>query len=477
MKHILFTNSHECSVAILIKDGGLRKSEMNQYYVEPLKTQGVTDIIAFNLSYEGKKCSVKHAKSHLADLMPELKACGVKHIYVTDGTYFKQLTKEKKTTPHYGYTLPCALDGYEEMDVTIGGNWQACYHNDTMQDTIDLTLKTLAGKINGNHVELGTGIIHTSVYLKEANAIRDVLTTLHQYPLLTLDIEAFSLDFWKAGIGTFAFSWDEHNGVAALCDWVGYLKPIVYKDGTTHYGKQRINGPVRQVLLEFLLSYKGRIIYHNGSYDVKVLIYELFMIDLRDTAGLLEGLEALGNNIHDTKIIVYLATNNTGGNTLGLKPNAHEFAGNYAENDVHDIRRIPEANLLQYNLVDCLSTFYVFKKYHPIMVADTQLQIYNDIMIPSVKVLLQIELTGMPMNMDEILRAQKEMEGYRTQFHRIIANLPTIHKFVDHLRQVESDKCHEKWKKKTETIDHFDYVKFNPASNLQLQDLIYTQLD
>ena len=89
------------------------------------------------------------------------------------------------------------------------------------------------------------------------------------------------------------------------------------------------------------MAYKGKLTYHNANFDIKILIYELFMNGMLDQAGMIKGIKQLTKNFDDTKLIIYLATNSCAGNTLGLKPNAHEYAGNYAEEDVKDIRKIP----------------------------------------------------------------------------------------------------------------------------------------
>lgn len=60
-----------------------------------------------------------------------------------------------------------------------------------------------------------------------------------------------------------------------------------------------------------------------------------------NTAGLLEGLDVMTRSFQDTKIIKYLATNSTAGNVLSLKASAHEFAGNWAVEEIKDIRKVP----------------------------------------------------------------------------------------------------------------------------------------
>ena len=141
---------------------------------------------------------------------------------------------------------------------------------------------------------MGEGIIHSEYYPKTNADIQAALDSLHQYPELQCDLEAFSLMFDKAGIGTAGFSWDEHNGIAFLVDYVPYVFPKVI-DEQTHYGQQRDNTEVKQMLYDFFMKYEGKLTYHNGNYDIKILIYELFMDGLLDQAGLIRGINKLGN--------------------------------------------------------------------------------------------------------------------------------------------------------------------------------------
>ena len=207
MRHILFNSSvHEYSVAILTKDAALNSSEMQTHYVNQLNKEGIDDVIAYGLHHKGAKVPAAMVKDCLAELMPELRAVGVKHIYVCDGTYFKKLTGKQKTAEHYGYSLPCVIKGYEDMTVTIGGNHKAIYANDSMVDTIKLTLKALSCTATGKEITIGKDVIRTAEYLTDVEVVKQALAKLHQYPTLTCDIEAFSLSFPEAGIATFGFA-------------------------------------------------------------------------------------------------------------------------------------------------------------------------------------------------------------------------------------------------------------------------------
>ena len=483
MRHIVYTQADTYPVALLLKSTAFKASEILTHYVEPLEAHGVPreSLIACTIDYnEHGKAPVDFAKECLEALLPELRALGAKTLYVADSTYFKVLTKQGKAEPHYGYVLPCKMKGYEEFSVVLGLNQQALIYNPDLQAKLGLSLDTLAASVLGRYQPLGADILHSAEYPKEVSQIRHILDQLHQYPELSCDIEAFSLRFWEAGVGTISFAWDQHNGVGFAVD---YKELEVPKDG--YYGEFIPNPAVREALRAWFESYKGKLTWHNATYDLKVLIYTLWMAHPLDTPGLLKGLEIMSQRFDDTKIIAYLATNSTAGNVLGLKALAHEFAGNWAKEDIKDIRRIPLPELLQYNVVDCLSTQYVKAKYFPIMIQDQQEDLYHSLMLPSLKLIIQIELTGLPMHADKIQEAKDELSGLQAQYLQVIRGSSLVTTLNQTLRQDAWEKDFEGRKAKAKNpgkilpkqLAAFDDVEFNPNSGPQLQKLLYAQLD
>lgn len=481
MRHIIFEEAEHYNIALLIKPTAFNKHELERNYVTPLGLSGVQpkNIIAFTAEYSASgKAPAGFIKDYLQTLLPVLDDLKVQTLYVADSSYFKVLAGQTKADPHFGYVLPCKIKGFEHMNVVLGLNHGALIYNPELQAKLDLSLKTLSDLTKGGYQPLGQGIIHSAQYPQGLQEIAAALESLHQYPELEADIEAFSLRFNEAGIGTISFAWDKHNGLAFPCDYMDLGEAI---DGK--YGKFLFNDPVRQLIKDFLTSYKGKIVWHSAAYDLKVIIYTLWMKDGLDTEGLLKGLEIVTRSIHDTKIIAYLATNSTAGNVLGLKPLAHEFAGNWAV-EVKDIRKVPLQKLLEYNLIDALSTCYVKEKYLPIMIADKQEEIYNDLMLPSLKLLLQMELTGMPLLPVKVKEARAKLETI------VQGHLDTIHgsgliKILNTmLRHSEWDKDYKSRVAKAKNpgkifpknIGVFDEVEFNPNSGPQLQRLLYEQM-
>ncbi len=481
MRHIIFEESTTYPVAALVKRTSFNKQELLNNYVTPLGNLGVAakDVIAFTLSYnEVGKAPAGFIKDYLSKLLPALDSLGVKYLYVADSSYFKVLAGQVKAEPHHGYALPCKVKGFEHMHVVLGINHQALIYNPDLQAKLDLGLKTLASHVSGTYQALGTGIIHSAQYPEGLQAIAAALQSLHQYPRLSCDIEAFSLRFNEAGIGTIGFAWDQHNGVAFACDYEPTTdgQACLEKGDPRFHGKFTPNYQVRALLLRFFATYKGELTFHKADYDLKAIIYALWMKDLLDTDGLLLGLDTMCERLHDTKIIAYLATNSTAGNVLGLKPLAHEFAGNWAKEDIKDIRKIPLPELLKYNLVDCLSTNYVKDKYYPMMVADSQEELYHTMMLPSLKMLIQTELTGMPMSRKKIQEVKQKLTAIQEAQLQVIQNSPVV-KTVELLLQTSAmEAANAKLKVKQHPLSKFSDLVLNPNSGPQLQRLLYEQM-
>ncbi len=481
MTPITYTNSDSYAVAILIKQSSFNRQAIDSNYVVPLVEQGLdkSEFIAYPLAYnDAKKAPVKFIKQVLDDMLPEFLDNKIRYLYCADAAYFKALTGMQQADKNLGYCLPCKYAGYEKMQVVLGVNHTSLIYNPLNENKLNLSLKALVAAVLRIGAQFEKSIITNGNYPYTLSKIKQALQQLHTYPVLAVDIETFSLDHDKAGLGTIAFSWNISEGIAFAIDYV----PITEKDGVC--GKRVYNAPIRALLREFLDTYQGQISFHKANFDIKVLIYELYMADLADTAGLLTGLHTLTRDFDDTRIIAYLALNSCAGNELSLKVLAHEYAGNYAQDDIKDITRISYAALLEYNLVDACCTNWVHEKYWPVLLADDQEEIYFDIMLPSLKTIIQMELTGMPLNPQRVQEVKEKLTIIRTghelvfRAHPVIQLVEELNKKAtyDHDYQLRVDKAKNPDKIMVRDYDTFPTKPFNASSNKQLQILLYDVL-
>ncbi|RLI35675.1 hypothetical protein DRO66_06975, partial [Candidatus Bathyarchaeota archaeon] len=449
-------------IAILVAARDLTSDGLQQHYVAPLELMGINPdrIVAFSLQHNaGNKIGVVAARAHLDMLKPVLDSMGITNLLCCDGTYFKALTKKTKVEQSLGYRCDTQ---WPEQDVFYCPGFRQMFYNPDIGKKITLALQGLQAHLDCEPCIFDENIIQHAYYPKTLREKKAALLRLLEFPELTCDIETYSLQVSKAGLGSIAFGETLHSGTAFLIDH------------STEESEQPI---LRKLLRQFFVAYAergGRLVWHGGSYDAKILIWEVFMSAPEDITGMLEGLDILYSNFDCTKTMAYLATNTTAGNSLSLKDLAYEFTGNYALEDIKDISKVEPAKLLEYNLIDALATRYVQDKYLP--TEATERTIYNDLFIPSLKVITCMELVGLPLNIGKVLLARKELEDVCCKALDDIRNCQIVQDFVWVLRDDMATAATAQLKKLVKTRDDYLDFEFNPGSDVQLRKLLFEEL-
>lgn len=460
-------------VGILIKESSFREAKLIQYYVQPMVNAGIPreEIVAFSLEYtQAGKAPASLIKDYIETWLQSFKDAGIKYLLCADSAYFKALTKQRKADNNLGYVLPCAIPGFEDIHIVYSLGYGALIHNPNQQEKIDLSLEALTTHYHGAYVAIGSDIIHEERYPNSMSAIKKELVYLRQFPTLAVDIEAFSLNLRDAGLGTIAFAETKNSGCAFFVEY----QPIVPEDG--FYAVKAEAPKVKRLLRQFFESYKGKLIAHNASYDFKCLIHSLWMKHPLDWDGMLKGLEVLTRCFDDTKIITYLALNSTAKTMYGLKSLAQPFAGNWAEDEIKDIRRIPPEKILRYNLVDVLSTNYVHETYYPVMVEEAQEDLYNSLMIPSLTVIIQIECHGLPLMPARVQEVKLQLSNEVQAMLCILQANAYVVEATDRIQKDTMRITNSKLKVKQHPREIFqDPINFN--SGAQLGVLLYDVME
>lgn len=480
MRYLTFGTSEKDTYkyALLIKETNFREASIRSEYLLPLQERGIDieEVVAFPLKYSDRgKCTLAQAKQYLTQLVPILVSIKVDLIYCADSVYFKALTKETKAEVHLEYVLKGKFPQTDTMDIIYGVNYGSIFYNPLNAEKLTRSLDTWVNYVVNNTSNiLGNDVIRYAEYPDTVDAIAKALDKLHEYPELACDIETFSLKHWLAGIGTCAFAWSKHEGIAFCCDYE--------EDVTTKgmYGKQIVNKAVRNLLLDFFLDYEGTLVWHNGNFDIKVIIYVLWMDHIQDRKNMLLGVDCMTRHFDDTKLMAYVSLNSCAGNDLTLKTLAHEFAGNYAQDEIKDIRKIPKTDLLEYNLIDACCTLYCKAKYSALVDAEDQREVYEGIFKESAVGFLEIELTGMPVNMERVNEVDISLKATIEAITERIYKHTAVQKVTNILNEIRTDKDFEKRKekaKKPEGIKRIPRDKpFNPASGNQISYLLYSYL-
>ena len=471
MNHLLFSQEQQDQYPVCILSTVLRKEQMEDAYITPFGLNSDDFVgVSLHLSQSQKKTPVAEMKLYVEqELVPVLEDIKAQYLVCTDAEYFKVLTKQQKVEANLGYVLDCVFGPWKVVYVP---SFRAIFYDpEKVKNKIEAGMRALMQHAQGTYVPPGESIMKFAAYPKTEEEISMWLDKLLEMNKpLAIDIEAFDLKHYDAGIGTISFAWSKSEGIAFCVDYVAF-------DGAKEapYGVNQYNPAVRKLLLNFFMKLQQTALYHNIAFDVYVLIYQLFMYHLNDTEGLLDGLEVMLKNWHCTKLISYLATNSCAGNKLSLKDQAQAWAGNYAIEEIKDITQIPVDKLLTYNLIDAMSTWYVYEKHWDTLVADEQLEIYETLFKPATVDIIQMQLTGMPVDMNKVIEVELEMLADEEKALTAIRGLPLVQKFEYQLNEDWVVWKNSTLKKKRVTIADAKEV-FNPNSPPQLQRLLYEEL-
>ena len=439
------------SICFLVPDRN--ETLIRKYYLHSIPDEEAFCIPLWFDSSKKKTSATDMRNWFKEEVEPQLENC--KYLCICNADYFKVLTGNTKAEPYIGYVFN-SLKYY-----TVYVPTYKTYFTDPegTREKINLSINALLAHIKGTYVDPGSSIIKTAIHPSTEASIENELNKLHSYEKLTCDIETWSLKHYDAGLASICFCWNQHEGISFRVD---------NKDRTK-------NESIRSLLRNFFEEYKGTLIFHNITFDVYVLIYQLFMKDLIDYKGLLYGLEVF-NKYEDTMIITYLATNSCAGNTLGLKALSREYTGNYAQEEIDNLDAISTKDLLTYNLTDGLATWYVYNKYYDKMIGDQQLSIYNTIFKPAVKDIIQMQLIGMPISMQRVLEVEKLLQTDQDKAISIIRSSSLVQAFEEKLKEQWVEEKNRTFKKKRVTINDCK-LTFNPDSSKQLKELLYTELN
>lgn len=431
---------------LILSDGN--PDEIKRYYCDPL---GVTDFQIVKIWKYKKKTPVTDIKTCLQEqVYPKITTYVPNYVLVADSEYFKVMAKVTKPDAYIGYFF-----GDTFKFLYVPSYKQIFYHPEETKEKITRALDSIKASEQGKYCSPGSNIIKDEYYPSTTKDIAVLLKSLANRPILTCDIETYSLKHVDAGLGSICFCWDKHSGCAFKIDKSSDSK----------------NQEVRDLLKEFFINYKGTLIFHNIAFDVTVLIYQLFMKDVLDQEGLLKGLSIMLKNWEDTKLMTYLCTNSCSGNNLSLKYQAQAYAGNWAQDEISNIDKIPEEELLRYNLIDGLSTWFVYEKYKDTLVAEKQDRLYKEIFKPTTKDIIQMQLTGIPLNYDKVLEAEQKLNDDKNQALSVITANKYVIQFKEVLNQEAVDKYNSTHKKQITLADVDE--SFNPNSGIQIKKLLY----
>lgn len=455
MEHFYYKQASQYPICFLVKN--INADLVKKHYLDPYGIDP-DDVLLLSLYTDTskKKTSAADQKLHIEEqIVGTLNDYKVQYVVVCDGEYFKTFAKQPKPDAMIGYVVNTSP--YGNWNTVYVPNYAMVFYDPPkINAKIKNSITALIDHATSEYAEPGVDLPAKVRKLYSIPDIRNALNELSKLPAITCDIETFSLKPHTAGIGTIGFGISQDEAIAFPVD----------------LGENPV--AIRRMIKRFFDNYKGNVKYHNIAFDAMVLIFQLYMGDITDTEGLYQGSESILRDWDDTKLISYLATNSCAGNKLGLKEQSQEFAGNYAV-DVIDIRSVPLDDLLTYNGIDCMATWYVFNKNYPIMVKDQQEQLYKTIFKDATVDIIQMQLTGLPVDMERVYVVEEEIKKEHVAALNLVLNNVHVKAYTDvHIDAMVVAKNNKLKKKRVSAADIVYELNLN--SGPQLQELLYEHI-
>lgn len=436
----------------------LNKNDLLYFYINPVQRKLSKATPDKYIAIQVPEVKADQQREFLVNnVFPDLRDIQANTLIVTDRDLFKRITGEQNVK--FGYRFKCNMPNFENFWVIPTLNYQAVYFNPNLINKINLVNRTILDHLNNEYKPIESSHVKNKYYVvNDLALVKKTLRKLLKYPALTCDIEDYSLKHYECEGGTISFSWDKYNGV---CIDISHL----YK--TEGIGTPDYKNKVLALLKGFFIAYKGNLKYHNANYDIKVLIYLLFMTSITDTKGLHKGIEVMTRNFDCTRVRAYISSNSATGNFLSLKEQAYEFLGDYGLlNESNKIIDHKTKELMEYNIHDTCGTWYVWEKHSPLI--PSLEKIYNEFKKYIVDI-IEVELTGLPVCMDTVRRNHKLAK----QLHDDAVEKIRTHSKI---KEVEVWLCkkHAATKVKKTYKDYLSNpkFKFNQNSPTQLKYLI-----
>lgn len=360
----------------------------------------------------------------------------VTHLAIQDSILFKKMTGRAKVANTAGYVFPSKF-----------GNFHVCYVppfreiqlDKRVRDEAQASLDALTAHLEGRYVEPGT---QTEVQVHRGTRLADWLPILLGLPILSVDVETTGLKHHDSEIRTIGFG-------------LSPVEAVVFEWHT-----------VAHELRAFFEAYTGKLVMHKAAFDLTQLIHKLWMRNLGDTDGIIQGLRHLQAKTDCSLILSYVITNTCAGNELGLKPQTQAVYGDYG---VDEPWNTPLEELIPYNGKDCAATLWLYQRHisnlYPLEEIFTQLNSY-------LREIVWMQLNGMPINKQVAVQNAGILETRQAELMKLIDEHPTVEQYMVLHRQKWANFWNSKWKKKRTTPDQCD-ERFNPGSHLQLQVLLY----
>lgn len=447
--------------AIIYVPEMLNADTIKTHYIDPIKKGiGICNILVMP-SLKGK---VADTRSHLDGQTQSMLKAGVKYILCACPKMWKAFSKKTiYQSVSYG------TFEYNNINVLPLISSIDCIKNADMASLSKEAFEFLIAKVTGVAIEeKSDSLLMRTSYFVDVFPSTMLASFFNTDTLVSVDIEAYSLKHWTAGIASISISGSNNFCLTTLINRVHALPSAPPKKFSMHTTFTNYKN-----LRPFLENFKGKFVFHGGKYDLKVLIYTLYMKDVADKKGLIEGFKVFNNRVEDTLLLAYLSKNSVRKPNLSLKSISRDIAGKYSlEEDIENISIVETNRLLKYNSIDAICTY---NKYYELLkdVQDKGLEeLYRTLFLPYYLLLVYTELCGVPIDPNKVEENAEKLEKLIQECEAKLKNSP-YYQETQLILQSQTLEKYNSTHKKQKTLSDIPIKPINLNSNPQVSLLVY----
>lgn len=404
------------------------------------------------------------------------------HIVVcTSAPLFKKLSGLTKVTGVLG-TPVTTFNGWTQVMYLPDAS--DAFYNPELYNAQSLVARVIIQILEGTWKEPTEHIKQIIQYPKTLDELKLLMgkklsPSVHSTLLIAIDIETTGLDYSRDKIKSIAFAscpLDEDSQDDKFC-----VFSVPWNEEFSPYLKEWFKVQANRThSREFPFSTQW--IFHNTAFDMSFLALE---VNDHDKDKALEWMSKFVNKnyqqpyveLRDTRILAYLNRNTCAGNKLGLKDLTCEYMGNYGI-DVSDTEKIPLHELLEYNALDAYGTLKLFQRERQSPYAiGTYMRDSPTKMEELIPVIVSMQITGMPVDMDEVHKLNQELTLKKEELEKRIYSYAEIKETNELCRQRLLEKKNKALKKTKKTLDDIPQVVFSLASMDHLRLLLFEVLE
>ena len=463
MLNELFGNAQE-DVKVLLVMGRQQynyKRFVGENFVLPMKKIGAENFgkeLQTAQAYENadkKKPTKKQLKPHVEELLQHCDLQGINYIGCVNANYFTYLTG-KKFEVSIGNKVQCSIKDYEHIVIMPLVNPAVVSITPAKRPLMVRGLQTMQDILTDNFVSQAFEFDNYEM-VTSPNRARVLLESLKKLDRVAWDIETTGLHHMTSEFITHGFAIDEKNAFTL----------VVHRDKIGKEDAEKMDTLVG----DFLTTYKGRLLVHNIGFEGKYLAWNYWMKDFNDQQGIVDCFSH--TKWDDSMLQAYALLNSTERTPLGLKDLAQERYGDWdSDIDIKNAIDAPIDKLAYYNAIDVSATWYVWNK-HNKAISPEQYEFYDVTMRKTQNLFLKLMLTGLPIDMGNVLGAKSELELALKEASENFTTNPHVLMAEEQLRIGLAKKYNDSHKVARRTPEDFKEIIFNYNSPNQLRVLLF----